>query len=86
MPLHPLEFVLQLPERLAVDERDSSELLHHLAHGRLGDGADVTHPSLLPSTSNVLNSDPYTVGTPPRPLYGSIPDDAPLLPMFMPPL
>ena len=38
MPLHPLEFVLQLPERLAVDERDSSELLHHLAHGRLGDG------------------------------------------------
>ena len=38
MPLHPLGFVLQLPERLAVDERDSSELLHRLAHGRLGDG------------------------------------------------
>ena len=46
MPLHPLEFVLQLPERLAVDERDAGELLHHLAHGRLGDGADVSHPSL----------------------------------------
>ena len=44
MPLHPLEFVLQLPERLAVDERDSSELLHHLAHGRLGYGADVGFP------------------------------------------
>lgn len=38
MPLHPLEFVLQLPERLAVNERYLSELLHHLAHGRLGDG------------------------------------------------
>ena len=38
MPLHPLEFVLQLPERLAADKRDSGELLHHLAHGRLGDG------------------------------------------------
>ena len=43
MRLYPLQFVLQFPERLAVDERNTGELLHHLAHGRLGDGADVSH-------------------------------------------
>ena len=56
MPLHPLEFVLQLPERLAVDERDSSELLHHLARGRLGDGFRSIPLYLLAGFNNYITN------------------------------
>ena len=38
MPLHPLKLVLELPERLAVNERNTDELINHLVHGRLDDG------------------------------------------------
>ena len=40
------KFIFQFPECLAVNKWDTRELLHHLAYGRLGDGADVSHPSL----------------------------------------
>lgn len=38
--LHPLKLVFELPEGLAINERNTDELINHLAHSRLGDGAD----------------------------------------------